>query len=114
MTVFFSEVQSADTPPYNFLLPLYRPCASAVRGSAFPADQQVSQCVFAGIFALLGFCTLLLDFGFPISPCHFFLDSAEGDRVDDGGMAVLHIVFGAFPIVDFYLFTEAIDHIGFI
>ena len=39
MTVFFTVVKSVNASPYDFSLALGSPCASAVRRSAFAADQ---------------------------------------------------------------------------
>ncbi len=114
MAVFLAVVQTVDSPPHDSLMTSCRPCASAVGRSAFFADQQFSQIVFAGIFALLGFRANLLDFAFSVAPRQFLLHSAEGAGVNDGGMIVLDIVFRAFSVVDLDFFAEAIRNVGFV
>ena len=114
MAVFLAVVQTVDASPYDFLFAFSRPSASAVRGSAFSADQQFSQSVFAGIFALLGFCANLLDFSFSVAPRQFLLHSAEGAGVNDGGMVILDIVFRAFSVVDLDVLAESVRNVGFV
>ena len=54
------------------------------------------------------------DFAFAGAPCEFLLDSAEGSRVDNGRVAVFHIVFRAFAVVDSDLFADAVVDVGFV
>ena len=99
-----------DAPPYYFLCPLNRPCASTIWRSAFPAEKQFSQCILSTVFALLSFCADLFDLPLTGTPCPFFLHSAEGGGVNDGGMVVFHIVFGALAVVNLYLFGKAVGN----
>ena len=54
------------------------------------------------------------DLAFAGAPCEFLLNSAEGGRVDDGRVAVFHIVFRAFTVVDSDLFADAVGDVGLI
>ena len=54
------------------------------------------------------------DLAFAGAPCEFLLNSAEGSRVDDGRVAVFHIVFRAFAVVDSDLFADAVGDVGLI
>mgnify|MGYP006955561679 CR=1 FL=1 len=46
VTVFLGVFNAVDASPYNFLFAACRPCASAVGGLAFTADEQFCQSVF--------------------------------------------------------------------
>ena len=46
MTVFLGVFNAVDASPYDFSLAACRPCASAVGGLAFTADEQFCQSVF--------------------------------------------------------------------
>ena len=54
------------------------------------------------------------DLAFAGAPCEFLLNSAEGGRVDNGRVAVFHIVFRAFTVVDSDLFADAVGDVGLI
>lgn len=54
------------------------------------------------------------DLAFAGAPCEFLLNSAEGGRVDNGRVAVFHIVFRAFAVVDSDLFADAVGDVGLI
>ena len=109
MTVFLGVFIAVDASPHNFLFAACRPCASAVGGFAFAADEQFCQ----GVFALLGL-GFSADVAFAGAPCKFLLNSAEGSRVDDGRVAVFYIVFRAFTVVDYNLFADAVGDVGLI
>lgn len=63
---------------------------------------------------MLGLGTDLLGLGLAGSPCQFLLDSAEGYRIDDGRMVVLHIVFRTFSVIDHHLFGQAVLDVGLV
>ena len=46
MAVFLGVFNAVDASPHNFLFAACRPCASAVGGFAFAADEQFCQSVF--------------------------------------------------------------------
>ena len=54
------------------------------------------------------------DLAFAGAPCEFLLSPAEGSRVDNGRVAVFHIVFWAFAVVDSDLFADAVGNVGFV
>lgn len=54
------------------------------------------------------------DFAFAGAPCEFFLNSAEGSRVDDGRVTILYIVFRAFAVIYSDLLANAVGNIGFV
>ena len=54
------------------------------------------------------------DFAFAGAPCEFLLNSAEGGRVDNGRVAVFHILFREFTVIDSDLFADAVGNIGFV
>lgn len=110
----FSVVETVDASPYNLLLSFYRPCASAVRRSAFSADEQFGQSILARIFALLCFGADLLDLSFTGAPFQFLLNSAEGSGVDDSRMIILHVVFLSFAVIDLDRFADAVCDISLI
>ena len=114
MAVFFSVVETVDASPYNLLLSFYRPCASAVRRSAFSADEQFGQSILARIFALLCFGADLLDLSFTGAPFQFLLNSAEGSSVDDSRMIILHVVFLSFAVIDLDRFAYTVCDISLI
>lgn len=111
MTVFLAVIKSADAPPHDFLFAPNRPCASAVRRSAFSAEEQLSQRVLSAVFSLFGLCADLFDFPLAGSSCPFLLRSAEGGGVDDGRVIVFYIVFGTLAVVDLHLFGEAVGSV---
>mgnify|MGYP007020505278 CR=1 FL=1 len=47
MTVFLGIFNTVDASPHDFLFAACRPCASAVGGFAFTADEQFCQSIFA-------------------------------------------------------------------
>lgn len=54
------------------------------------------------------------DLAFAGAPCEFFLNSAEGSRVDDGRVTILYIVFRAFAVIYSDLLANAVGNIGFV
>ncbi len=114
MAIFFAVVKSVDTSPHDFLFAPCRPCASAVRRSAFTAHKQFGQCIFAWVFALLCFCSDLFDFRFAGSSCKFLLDSAEGSGINDCRMIVFYIVFRSLSVINLYFFADAVINISFV
>ena len=66
--------------------------------------------VFLALFSL-GFSA---DLAFAGAPCEFFLNSAEGSRVDDGRVTILYIVFRAFAVIYSDLLANAVGNIGFV
>ena len=114
MAVFFAVVKSVHASPYDFSLALGSPCASAVRRSAFAADQQFAQSVLALITAQFGFRAFLLDLWLAGAPCDFLLDSCKGACVNDGRVVVLNIVFVPLAVVYLDPLADAVGHISVI
>ena len=54
------------------------------------------------------------DLAFAGAPREFLLSSAEGGRVDNGRVAVFHIVFRAFAVIYSDLLANAVGNIGFV
>ena len=54
------------------------------------------------------------DLAFAGAPCEFFLNSAEGSRVDDGRVTILYIVFRAFAVIYSDLLANAVSDVGLI
>ena len=104
MTAFLPVIQSADTSPYDSLVSASRPCASAIRRSAFSADKQLCKSVFRGVFAKLGFCADLFDLLQSTASGNFFLHSAKCDSVNNGWVIILDVVLSSFAVIPFGLF----------
>ena len=104
-------LQTVDAPPDDPLALRPAPHYPAVGTAAFAADQQFAENVLATVFAQL---RLGLGGGLPQAgaPGQFLLYPLEGIPVNDGGVAVMDIVFGQLTHVFSLLMGEEIRHIG--
>ena len=112
-TVFGSVLESAHTAPYNLLVSLTHPCASAETASAFSAFQNIRQGVFR-VFAddadhVLG--SLGADC---VSLGEFFLRLIEDLPTDDCGVIILNQIHRRLAPVGFPDLGDAVDRDRFL
>lgn len=71
------------------------------------ADKEFRQCIFTGVFALLGSC-FIRNLSFTGTPCKLLLNTIKRVPVDDRRMMICHQIHGAFAIVFHNFFGDAV------
>lgn len=112
VAIFRPEFQPGDTPPDDLLFSVPGPSHPLVGSTAFPADQQLGQSIFIGIFALFRFSCLLHHLSLTGPARHLRLYRLVDLPRDDGRMIVLDVVHGALPLILLNPLADTVCHIS--